>query len=170
MESQVRTDRAVTNDSLTISRLPESVSFEEGALLEPLSVAVHAIRRVGVMPGSSCLIIGAGAIGLLCAAAARNAGCKTIVIADVVESRVAFAFDNGLADIGHVVTTKKPSSCEESLGLAKETAQQLNSLQLSSGEAIGRTDYTFECTGVASCVQTAVYVGRSHKFQCNGIS
>lgn len=139
-------------------RLPPSVSFEEGALLEPLSVAVHACRRAGVAPGSTCTIIGAGAIGLLCAVAARSAGCTSIAIADIVESRVAFAVSNGFADVGHVVATKKPVSVEESLDSAKATAQLLNSLQLPSGVGIGRTDYTFECTGAALCVQTAVYV------------
>jgi L-iditol 2-dehydrogenase len=134
------------------------MSFEEGALLEPLSVAVHACRRAGVVAGSSCTIIGAGAIGLLCAAAARSAGCTSIAIADLVESRVAFALNNGFADVGHVVAIKKPISVEESLDSAKATASLLNSLKLASGSSIGRTDYTFECTGAALCVQTAVYV------------
>ena len=134
------------------------MSFEEGALLEPLSVAVHACRRAGVKPGSTCTIIGAGAIGLLCAAAARDAGCTSIAIADLVESRVAFALDNGFADVGHVVSTKRPISVEESLDSAKATASLLNGLELTTGKPIGRTDYTFECTGAAPCVQTAIYV------------
>lgn len=134
------------------------MSFEEGALLEPLSVAVHACRRARVKPGSSCTIIGAGAIGLLCAAAARNAGCTSIAIADIVENRVAFALDNGFADVGHVVAPKRPISVEESLDSAKATASLLNALELATGKAIGRTDYTFECTGAAPCVQTAIYV------------
>ena len=41
-------------------RLPENVSFEEGALIEPLSVGVHACRRAGAAAGSSVLICGAG--------------------------------------------------------------------------------------------------------------
>lgn len=140
------------------ARLPDILSFGEGALLEPLAVAVHATRRVDVKSGSRCTIIGAGAIGLLCAIAARNAGCTSIAIADVVGSRVAFALDNGFADVGHVVSMTRPVSVEESLESAKATAAKLNALQLPAGKAIGRTDYTFECTGVASCVQTAVYV------------
>ena len=134
------------------------MSFEEGALLEPLSVALHACRRADVKPRSSCTVIGAGAIGLLCAAAARNVGCTSIAIADLIESRVAFALDNGFADVGHVVATRRPSSVEESLDSAKATAAILNTLQLSTGKAIGQTDYTFECTGAAPCVQTAIYV------------
>ena len=141
--------------------MPDTVAFEEGALLEPLAVAVHACRRAGVVPGSSCTIIGAGAIGLLCAAAARNAGCTSIAIADVVASRVAFALENGFADTGHVVATAKPLSVEASLDTAKATAEVLNALRLPTGGAIGRTDYTFECTGAALCVQTAVYVSSS---------
>jgi L-iditol 2-dehydrogenase len=158
MDSQVCALLFASFPTNSCLRLPASVSFEEGALLEPLSVAVHACRCAGVGPGSTCTIIGAGAIGLLCAAAVRSAGCATTAIADLVESRVAFAISNGFADVGHVVVTKKPISVEESLDSAKRTAQLLNSLQLPSGAVIGRTDYTFECTGAALCVQTAVYV------------
>lgn len=140
------------------------MSFEEGALLEPLSVALHACRRAGVKPRSSCTVIGAGAISLLCAAAARNVGCTSIAIADLIESRVVFALNNGFADVGHVVATTRPSSVEKSLDLAKATASTLNTLQLFTGKAIGQTDYTFECTGAAPCVQTAIYVSTECRY------
>ena len=93
--------------------------------------------------------------------AARSAGCSSITIADLVESRVAFALDNGFVDVGHVVANKKPISAEESLQSAKATATTLNALQLPSGHQTGRTDYTFECTGAAMCVQTAIYVSNT---------
>ena len=127
--------------------------------MEPLSVAVHACRRAGVKPGSSCTILGAGAIGLLCAIAARREGCTFIAIADIAEGRVNFATEKRFADVGFVVNGKRATSVQESLKMAKETATSIANLQLPNGTTLGRTDYTFECTGVESCVQTAIYVG-----------
>ena len=55
------------------TRLPSHVSLEEGALLEPLSVAVHACRRAGACVGSRVLVCGAGPIGLVCLMVAKAA-------------------------------------------------------------------------------------------------
>ena len=53
-------------------RLPDHVSLDGGAMLEPLSVGVHACRRGGVRPGSRVLVMGAGPVGLACLLAARG--------------------------------------------------------------------------------------------------
>lgn len=134
------------------------MSFEEGALLEPLAVAVHACRRAGVKKGSSCTIIGAGAVGLLCAAVARQEGCTRIAIADIAASRVQFALRRAMADAGFVVPTKRAADSKESLVLATELASSLGEVQYADGQAVGRSDYTFECTGVETCVQASIYV------------
>ena len=146
----------MSNNSAT--RLPHGISFEEGALLEPLAVAVHACKRAVIKQGSTCTIIGAGPIGLLCAIAARHAGCTQIAIADIVESRVNFACEKRFADVGLVVTGKRAASVDDSLAQAEDTAGSIAELQLPDGTAVGSTDYTFECTGVESCVQTALFV------------
>lgn len=139
-------------------RLPLGVSYDEGALLEPLAVAVHACRRAGVQPGSTCTIIGAGPIGLLCAIAARNAGCVNIAIADVVADRVAFAVEKKFADTGFVVSSKRAGLPEESLTMARDTAKSIAGLTLANGSTLGPTDYTFECTGIEVCAQSAIFV------------
>ena len=130
---------------------------------------MHACNRAAIKPGSSCTIIGAGPIGLLCAIAARHAGCTQIAIADIVESRVNFACEKGFADVGFVVNSKRATNLEESLAQAKDTATSITELQLPNGSELGNTDYTFECTGVESCVQTGVFVSRcaqnSYQFQ-----
>lgn len=61
-------------------RLPDHVSLAEGALLEPLSVAVHACKRAGIAIGSKVLILGAGPIGLLSLLVAKSMGASKIVI------------------------------------------------------------------------------------------
>jgi threonine dehydrogenase-like Zn-dependent dehydrogenase len=73
---------------------PPNVSFEEAALVEPLSVAVHAVKRCGISCGETVAIIGAGAIGLLTLQVARLSGA-TVHVVDVVERKLALAKDLG---------------------------------------------------------------------------
>ncbi|MBW3612053.1 MAG: NAD(P)-dependent alcohol dehydrogenase, partial [Actinobacteria bacterium] len=72
-------------------RLPEHVSLDEGALLEPLSVGIHACRRAGVQMGSRVLVMGAGPVGLSTLLAAWAAGAATVVVADVRGWRLQLA-------------------------------------------------------------------------------
>jgi L-iditol 2-dehydrogenase len=65
---------------LYFNRLPDHVSLEEGALLEPLSVGVHACRRADVKLGSTVLITGAGPIGLVSLLSAKAMGATTVII------------------------------------------------------------------------------------------
>ncbi|KAI0467138.1 GroES-like protein [Xylaria cf. heliscus] len=72
-------------------RLPDGVSLREGALVEPLAVAVHIVRQASVSPGQSVVVMGAGPVGLLCAAVARAFGASVVVSVDIVESKLNFA-------------------------------------------------------------------------------
>lgn len=72
-------------------KLPDHVSLEEGALIEPLSVAVHCTRLGGIGFGSAVLVLGAGPIGLLCCAVARAFGATVVVAVDIVDERLKFA-------------------------------------------------------------------------------
>lgn len=85
------------------SRLPDHVTFDAAALLEPLSVAIHAVNRARPEPGSTALVIGAGTVGLLTAAMARQSGCTTVTICDVDAGRVNYATSKGFATHGFVV-------------------------------------------------------------------
>ncbi|KAF7533546.1 hypothetical protein G7054_g6986 [Neopestalotiopsis clavispora] len=58
-------------------KLPDHVSTQEGALVEPLAVAVHIVRQASVTPGQSVVVMGAGPVGLLCAAVAKAFGATT---------------------------------------------------------------------------------------------
>jgi L-iditol 2-dehydrogenase len=75
--------------------VPDSLSDEAIALLEPVSVAVHAARRAGVFGGAHVFITGAGPIGVLNAQVARAFGATEIVISDPVEHRREFALKHG---------------------------------------------------------------------------
>src|SRR5690349_8899648 len=67
--------------------VPDSMSDEAAALLEPLSVAITTMRKAGVVPGSSILIAGAGPIGIICAQTARAFGAAEIIVTDLVAER-----------------------------------------------------------------------------------
>ena len=64
-------------------KLADSVSDEEGAMAEPLAVALHAVRRAGPLLGRKVLVTGCGPIGALVVIAARRAGASTIVVTDM---------------------------------------------------------------------------------------
>jgi L-iditol 2-dehydrogenase len=70
----------VTCPAYTLCRLPDHVDFVTGALVEPLAVGVHAVRTVGVDATDDVLVLGAGAIGLMTAAAAQACGAHQVAI------------------------------------------------------------------------------------------
>lgn len=80
-------------------RLPAEMSFPEAAMLEAVSVALHAVHITGDMKGKTALVVGAGMIGLLTLQAVRAAGCKSIVIADVDQSRLNLAKTLGADEV-----------------------------------------------------------------------
>ena len=79
--------------------LPDEMSFEEGALLEPLSVGFHAMHRAGVQPHDRVLITGLGPIGQLAVVAARLFGVTEVYGSDVVEYRRDLAKAMGITDV-----------------------------------------------------------------------
>ena len=68
-------------------KVPDSMSDESAALLEPLSVAVTTMRKAKIVPASSILVAGAGPIGIMCAQAARAFGASEIIVSDLVPER-----------------------------------------------------------------------------------
>ena len=76
--------------------LPPSMSYEEGAFCEPLSVGIHAVRRGGVAPGKRVAVLGAGPIGLMVLMAARVFGADRVVISDLENEKLAIARDQGV--------------------------------------------------------------------------
>lgn len=75
--------------------IPDSISDEAAALIEPLSVGIWACKRADVGPGSTVLIAGAGPIGVIMAQTARAFGATTIYITDIADDRRAFALQHG---------------------------------------------------------------------------
>jgi len=78
-----------------VYKMPDDMSFEEGALMEPFSVALYSVRRSGLLPGSRVAILGAGTIGLMTLLAARECGAAEIFITDIVDRKLKLAEELG---------------------------------------------------------------------------
>ncbi|KAF2664172.1 GroES-like protein [Microthyrium microscopicum] len=83
--------RYVNHPAVWCHKLPENLTYEDGAMLEPLSVALAGIHRANLQLGDPVIVCGAGPIGLVTALCARAAGCEPLVITDIDEGRLAFA-------------------------------------------------------------------------------
>lgn len=78
-----------------IHPLPSGMAFSHGALVEPTSIAVHAVRRSGLQPGETVTIIGAGPIGLLILSVCRAYGAGAVHITDIDPGRLQIALEMG---------------------------------------------------------------------------
>ncbi|KYK56996.1 sorbitol dehydrogenase [Drechmeria coniospora] len=137
-------------------KLPPNLSLDHGALVEPLSVAMHAFSRSALLPGANVLVFGAGTIGLLAGAVSKVYNSVAVVIADVRKDRVDFAVANGYADAGFVVPAANPQTTEDKLAFAKDVAEKIKALTV-SGKSLGGICAVYECTGVEMCLQSAIY-------------
>lgn len=132
-----------------LHKIPDNVSFAEGALPEPLSVIMHGVKTAGLSIGRGVVVCGAGPIGLIALAAARASGAHPIVITDLVHLRLAFAKEFVPSCMTYQVDQKKD---------ARGNAQAIRAL-------FGDPEYVtpeivLECSGVESSVCTAVYTAR----------
>lgn len=136
-------------------KLPETVSMQEGALLEPLSVAVHCSNLAGITFGSSVLVSGAGPIGLLCCAAARAFGAVSAVIVDILQSRLEFAASY---------------AATETYLMQKLTPQENAASILSQCGLEDGFDVVIDATGAQPCISTGIHaLSRGGKFVQAGL-
>lgn len=92
-----------------VFRIPDQMSFEEAALLEPYSVGLHATERAKVKPGMSVAIMGMGPVGLLAVVAAKSYGAETIIVSDLEDFRLAAARKLGAT---HTINIKETDAVE----------------------------------------------------------
>ena len=116
-------------------KVPAHVSFQSAALAEPLAVCLHAVSRVRDLAGRTGLFIGAGPIGLLTMIAARQAGLKRAIVADIAQAPLAFA-----ARVGADETVDVSGSAEALMGRTGDRA----------------IDVVFEASGSAAGLTTAI--------------
>lgn len=83
-------------DASKVTPLPETMTEDEGAMIEPLAVAVHAVRRAGDVTGARIVVLGAGPIGNLVAQTAKGMGAASVMITDVSDLRLEMAKQCGV--------------------------------------------------------------------------
>lgn len=105
----------LTHPASMTFRLPENMSFTEGALVEPAAVGVHAAVEAGVGPGQNVVILGAGCIGLMVLQACRLLGARNIMVTDVLPKRLAMAKRLGATHIVNAAESDTAARCHELL-------------------------------------------------------
>ncbi|MEM7718507.1 MAG: NAD(P)-dependent alcohol dehydrogenase [Pseudomonadota bacterium] len=98
-------------------KLPDTVSFAEAAMVEPLAVGVHAATKAKIKPGDVAVVLGAGPIGLVTALSALAAGCAQVIISDLAEKKLEIA-----SSLGRAITPVNVSSASLVDTVMRETA------------------------------------------------
>ena len=78
-------------DAAKVDLLPDDVSYDEGAMIEPLAVTVHAAKQFADIQGANVAILGAGPIGILLAQSVKALGARQVLITDVSDYRLSVA-------------------------------------------------------------------------------
>ncbi|TDZ20168.1 L-arabinitol 4-dehydrogenase [Colletotrichum orbiculare MAFF 240422] len=128
-----------------LHKMPDSMSYEEGSLLEPLSVALTGVERSGVRLGDAVVICGSGPIGIATLLAANAAGANPIVITDINQDRLKIA----KRAVPRARTFLVPSGKE-----AQAIAEEVKTLLGQEAKMV------LECTGVESSVICGIYACR----------
>ena len=89
----------VVHPAMFTFKLPDNMSYDEGALMEPFSVGMQAATKARIKPGDTALVTGCGTIGLVTGLAAQAAGCGTVIISDTIDEKLALAEKMGLVPV-----------------------------------------------------------------------
>lgn len=127
-------------DSEKALRLPDSMSWDHGAMIEPLAVAVHAVRRFGSVKDKGVLVLGGGPIGNLVAQTAKAMGAKKAMISEVSAYRLETAEKCGIETVN----------------------PQMADLRESVHSVFGKdgADVIFECVGINATMDQAITLAR----------
>nr|WP_150959908.1 alcohol dehydrogenase catalytic domain-containing protein [Aneurinibacillus sp. XH2] len=120
--------------------LPADMSWEHGALIEPLAVAVHAVRRAGDIAGKKIVVLGGGPIGNLVAQTAKAMGAADVLISELSPYRLEVAQKCGIKTID------------------AKNENILESIIANFGK--DRADYIFECIGINVTINQAIEYAR----------
>jgi (R,R)-butanediol dehydrogenase/meso-butanediol dehydrogenase/diacetyl reductase len=117
-------------------RLPEAVSYHEGALVEPLAVGLNAVRKARLEPGDTVLIVGAGPVGISVAMWCRFFGARHVVVSDLIGQRAERAGAFGATGAIDASREDVHSRVEQLTG--------------------GQPQVVFDCVGVPGSLQLAI--------------
>ena len=124
-------------DAALIKKIPEGMSAELAATIEPAAVGVHAVRRAGSVKGMNVVVMGAGTIGNVTAQAAMAEGAKSVLITDFSDYRLELAKNCGIPHAANTGKVTMQDAIKEAFG----------------GEG---ADIFFECVGIGATVNQAI--------------
>ncbi|KAF8869744.1 xylitol dehydrogenase [Infundibulicybe gibba] len=134
--------------------LPEGVSFEDGAMMEPLSVAVHSVSNLGGFKANQSIVIfGCGPVGLLCMAVAKALGAARIIAVDIVPARLEFAKQYAATD---TFSPPKPKDGESRPNYSRRNAAIMKEQLGIADQGKGGIDLVLDAS-----VQTALFVTKA---------
>ncbi|HZO82631.1 MAG TPA: alcohol dehydrogenase catalytic domain-containing protein [Candidatus Binataceae bacterium] len=122
----------------SLFKLPAGVDSRLGAMVEPLSVGLHGVKRAGLGRGASCVVMGAGPIGLATLVWCKARGASTILVSELAAGRAELARRLGATEVVNPT--------------AKDPAERMREL---TGRA---PDLVFECIGVRSTLEAAIHM------------
>ena len=139
-----------------VVRLPEGVTYQQGALIEPTAVAAYGVERAGVRPGDRVLVTGAGPIGALAALCARSAGASTVYVSEPNPARRARTEALEVATVLDPTAVDVPEFLrEQSDGLGVDVAIEC------SGHPNGFTAAIRSLRRRGTLAQTGLFVGEA---------
>lgn len=125
--------------------IPDSMSFEQAALAEPLGVGMHAVDQANVRPGDKVAVLGAGAIGLSAAITMLDRGIDDLCVVDLSAARLEVARKLGVPNVVH----SKSTNLWEALG-------QVHGTQTFYGSQLVGTNVFIEATGSGALLEEVV--------------
>ena len=138
----------------SLTKIPDSLSYEDGALAEPLAIAVHAVGRANIRPYDSTFIVGAGPIGLLTLAILKHSASKQIIVSDMSDERLDIARQMG----AHM--TINPSK-QDAVAVVKEFTNR-RGVDIAF-EAVGNTPATQQSLAVTRNQGQVIWIGNNHR-------
>lgn len=127
-------------DAKKAVKLPDDMSWDHGAMIEPLAVAVHAVRLAGDMTGKKAVVLGGGPIGNLVAQTIKAMGAEDVLLSELSQYRLETARKCGIK----AVDVKKQDLLE--------------AIETNFGK--DRADYIFECVGISETMNQAIQYAR----------
>jgi len=136
--------------------LPDNLSFEDGAMIEPLAVGIHSVAKLGgFRPNQSILVFGCGPVGLLCMAVAKAHGASRIIAVDIKPSRLELA-QSYVAT--HKFSPPQPEVDEIGITYSKRCAAEMKRTLGIEDRGPQSIDLVIDASGAATSIQTAIYV------------
>lgn len=137
-----------------VYKIPDTMSLEEGVLVEPLAVAVHAASLADIRPGETVVVTGSGTIGMLCAAVVRQFGAHRIIIVDLLKNKLDFA--KGYLHCETFLSRLDQSAQQNAERLLKEFGLQEEGTDTSGGSV----DTVIEASGAGSSIEMGIEILR----------